>query len=167
MAEITKVYRQDMGARRLICKRYYNSDRVDGHFGAQWDKWHENGWFDVIKKQTAEGRAESFEDASAAIGFMREDESGKFEYSIGMFAPKGAAVPEGFQRLDFENGKIGVCWVYGNEGDVFMKEELCANRLKSEGYDIDDRFCFERYTSRFDAPDEKGNQILDVCYFLK
>ena len=168
MAEIIRAYRQDMGATRFIGKRYGDGDRVDGMFGALWGEWYENGWFGAIEEQLGASSEEAFEDAGAHIGLMREDESGGIEYWIGCFTPEGATVPEGYQYVDFARGDLGVCWVCGKESDVFMNEGACVERLAQEGFEISGEWCFERYACpRFTTPDDKGNVILDICFFMK
>jgi len=161
MAEIVKTYRQSVPATRFIGKRYLNSDRVDGMFGAHWGEWHSKGWFDVLEKQGA-GKG-AWEDADAQIGFMRT-KGGVFEYWIGMFAPAGAEAPEGFDCVDLPACDLGVCWVSGKMDDVFMQEEACAKRLAGEGFELLDDFCCERYTMRFNPPDDV---ILDICFPVK
>ena len=40
-------------------------------------------------------------------------------------------------------------------------------RLAKEGFEIKGEWCFERYCCpRFTTPDEKGNIILDICFYL-
>ena len=165
MANIAKVYRQSMGATRFIGKKYGDSDRVDGMFGAKWGEWFENGWFTAIENQWNE---KPFEDTEAHIGLMRENKEGKFEYWIGCFTPENTTVPEGYQYVDFPTGELGVCWIYGKENEVYMNEGASAKRLQKEGYKLADEWCFERYTCpRFTTPDENGNIILDVCFFIE
>ncbi|MBU0991466.1 MAG: hypothetical protein KJ737_03135 [Proteobacteria bacterium] len=75
--------------------------------------------------------------------------------------------------LDFPESELGVCWIYGKERNVYLKEEKCAEKLKEEGIEIlsDDKgaiWIVERYgCPRFTTPDDKGNIILDICYFVK
>jgi predicted transcriptional regulator YdeE len=164
MANIIKAYRQNMGATRFIGKKYGNSDRVNGMFGAKWGEWFENGWFSAIENLWNE---KTFEETEAQIGLMRENE-GKFEYWIGCFTPENSVVPEGYQYIDFPTGELGVCWVYGKEDEVFMNEGASAERLQNEGYKIANEWCFERYACpRFTTPDEHGKIILDVCFFIE
>ena len=159
MANITKVYKQPFDTARFIGKRYTNADRINGDFGAKWCEWFENGWFDVIKKPN------DFEDGDAQIGLMT-DKNGEFEYWIGVFTPEDSEVPEGFAHIDFPKNELGVCWVYGSEAEIFCQEGPCAEKMQKEGFDIKGEWCFERYTSRFCTPDEKGNVIIDICFFL-
>ena len=165
MAEIIKVYKQSAGAMRFIGKRYTDADRVNGMFGAKWDEWMKNGWLDTIR--AGAGSVEGIcADGDAPVGLMRVTE-GEFEYWIGLFAPQDAAVPDGFQYVDFPVGNIGVCWVYGKEPDIYMREGECWERLAKEGYEGANMWFFERYAARFNAPDDKGNIILDICFFVK
>jgi len=167
MAEITKVYKQNVGPMRFIGKKYGNEDRVDGSFGAKWGEWFENGWFEALEKQSGGQLKETYEDAEAYIGLMREKD-GVFDYWIGMFAPENAAVPEGFVHVDFPKGQLGICWVYGKEREIYAHEGACGERLEKEGYDVDTEWCFERYVCpRFTTPDEEGNVVLDICFYIK
>jgi len=71
-AEIIKVYKQDVPALRFIGEKYGDNDRVDGMFGKHWGDWYENGWFDIIEKQTDKNLKSIYEDADAHIGLMRK-----------------------------------------------------------------------------------------------
>lgn len=158
MAEIIKAYKESQGAKKFVGKQYFNSDRGAecGTFGPKWFEWFENNWFSLFE---SEKEVES-------IGLMRENEQGAFEYWIGVFMPSDFDVPDGFQSIDFPERELGVCWVYGKENEVFFHEEKCSDKLKEEGFNINPDWCFERYTCRYSSPDDKGNVILDVCFFL-
>jgi len=165
-AEIIKVYKQDVPALRFIGKKYGNNDRVDGMFGKYWGDWHQNGWFNVIEKQTNNPLKSIYEDGDAYIGLMR-GKDGEFEYWIGILMPEGTPAPDGFQYLDFPKGSLGVCWLYGKEDEVYCQEEKCEKELEKAGLSPAD-WCMERYCCpRFTTPDEKGNVILDICFYLK
>jgi len=168
MPEIIKVYKQSVGAMKFIGKKYSNDDRVNGSFGTKWGEWFGNGWFDVIENQFDGNLADVLEDGGSYIGLIREEHGGLFEYWIGIFVPEKTSVPDGFEFIDFPPGDLGVCWIYGKEEDVYMLEGECGERLKKEGFDLNINFCFERYVCpRFTTPDEKGNIILDICFYLK
>jgi len=168
MAEIIKAYRQKTGAMRFIGKKYADEDRVNGNFGSKWGEWHSNGWFETIERQIDGNIKEIYEDGDAYIGLMRGGHGEPFEYWIGIFMPDGTSVPDGFDCIDFPAGELGVCWIYGKEHEVFMLEGKCGERLEAEGFGVLTEWCFERYTCpRFTTPDEKGNIILDVCFFVK
>lgn len=173
MAEIIKTYKQSVKALRFIGKKYGNADRVNGGFGAKWDEWHHNGWFGLVEKQIDTHIREIYEDGDAYLGLMREKDGEPFEYWIGMFMPEGTPVPEGFAHVDFPESKLGVCWIYGKDSEVFFLEGECAEKLAAEGikYTLDDKgacWFFERYCCpRFTAPDEKGNIILDICFYVE
>ena len=104
---------------------------------------------------------------------MRDKHGEPFQYWIGMFAPMGAGVPEGFESVCFPKGYLGICWLYGNENELYMNEEKCWEKLKEEGMDgiLDESgacWFFERYACpRFTTPDEKGNVIHDIGFFVK
>jgi len=170
-AEIIKVYRQSVGPLRFIGKKYGDSDRVNGDFGEKVGQWYANGWFSILEKQGGGKLKETYEDGDAHIGLMRWKDGEPFEYWIGMFMPANTAVPEGFDHIDFPKSDLGVCWVYGKKVD--FQEEKCAVKLKEEGFEIvtDEKgvyWFFERYSSpRCNTPDEKGNFILDICFYIK
>lgn len=173
MPEIIKAYRQHVPALRFVGLCYGDADRVDGGFGAQWQEWFAKGRFDTIEKECGALR-EVYEDGDAYIGLMRWKEGEPFEYWIGAFFGAGAPVPEGYGSVDFPAADLGVCWVYGKEGEVYCVEEACAARLEQEGMRVLKEgiggawWFFERYTCpRFTTPDEKGNIILDVCHFVE
>jgi len=167
MTEITKVYRQTMGSAKFIGKRYTDEDRVDGMFGAKWGEWFQNGWFELLEKQAAGSMKDTYEDGDATVGLMR-DVDGAFEYWIGYFMPSGTPVPDGFASIDFPKSDLGICWVYGKEGEVYMQEGRCWERLKAEGFKTKGDWCFERYACpRFTTPDEKGNITLDIGFFVE
>ena len=169
MAEIIKTYKQSMEEARFIGKKYGDSDRVDGGFGAKWEEWFANGWFDAIDSVIDKNAGAICEDGDAPVGLQRWKDDEPFAYWIGKFTPANTAVPEGFQCKDFPKSTLGVCWVFGE--DVFFKEPECGQRLIQEGMDIlndENGACwfFERYApSRFNEKDEK--ETLDICYFIK
>ncbi|MDR2546381.1 MAG: GyrI-like domain-containing protein [Lachnospiraceae bacterium] len=169
MAEICKVYKQRVGNMRFIGKKYLNSDRVNGMFGAKWGEWFENGWFTLLEKHVDGSLKDTYEDGDATIGLMREENGfDSFEYWIGYFVPENTKVPEGFTYVDFPESELGVCWVYGKVHEVFGLEGMCRERLEKEGYEVTSNWCIERYSCpRFTTPDEKGNVIIDICFFVK
>jgi len=169
--EIVKVYKQDVPTLRFIGKKYGDNDRIDGGFGKYWGDWFQNGWFDVIVKER--NLKSMYEDGDAYIGLMRWKEGEPFQYWIGVFMPENTSVPDGYGYYDFPKSTLGVCWVKGNEGEVYMQEEKCANKLGEEGHEIikdkeDAYWFFERYgCPRFTTPDENGKIILDICHYIK
>jgi len=173
VAEITKVYSQTVPAMRFIGKKYTDNDRIDGNFSAKWDEWFKNDWFAVIEKCINTRLDEVYQDGDAYIGLMRWKKGEPFEYWIGIFTPENTQVPEGFEHVDFPKSKLGVCWVYGKDGDVYCKEDKCAEKLGEEGYKIipDEKgayWFFERYCCpRFTTPDEQGNIVLDICHYIE
>jgi len=172
MVEIIKTYRQSFGASRFIGKKYSDADRdLRGGFGEKWDEWLGNDRFEVIKNNIAENWGEIQEDGNAYIGLMRHKDGEPFQYWIGMFTSENTAVPEGFEHIDFPKSELGVCRVYGKESDVYCHD--CGEKLAENGFEViaDERgahWFFERYVEpRFTAPDEKGNVILDMCFYIK
>ncbi len=146
---------------------------MDGMFGAQWSEWLQKGWFDIIEKQIGNNPDDTCEDGGAYIGLMRDKCGEPFQYWIGMFVPITTNTPEGFDSVTFPQSDWGICWVYGKEPDVYMKEGKCREYLKQNGMEdaLDQegaRWFFERYACpRFTAPDEKGNIILDIGFFVQ
>ncbi len=171
--EIQKVYTQKIPAVRFIGKKYGDGDRTDGCFGAKWGEALSGGLFDKIA--AAAGKEEFFADSAAYIGLMRSREGDPFEYWIGMFTPAGTRVPEGFAYHDFHAGELGIGWVYGNDGngEIYFHEGEVAIKLGEEGFKIKNDECgacwfFERYQCpRYTVPDEKGNVILDIGFFIE
>jgi hypothetical protein len=172
-AEIIKMYRQDIPALRFIGKKYGEEDRVDEMYSKHWADWLQAGLFGVLEKQAGMDPKAIYADGDAYIGMMRLKKNEPFEYWIGMFMPEGTRVPDGFEHRDFPQASLGVCWVYGNEGEIFMQEDRCRRRLEAEGHTIaahsDGAFwLFERYCSpRFTEPDAQGNCVLDICWYVK
>ncbi len=167
MAEIVKVYKEKVPAMRFIGKKYDDF----GH----WGDWFANGWFDII--ENAMGGVDSirqlWKDGGAYVGLERRKDDEPFAYWIGMFAQPGIQVPGGFYFIDFPETFLGVCWIYGEEGATHGMTGACAQKLADEGIEIvPDQdgavWSFENCTCpRFTTPDEKGNVILDYCYFVK
>lgn len=171
MVKVIKTYRQQIPAIRFIGKKYQDKDRVNGTFSKHWGDWFTNGWFEVLEKNSS-SKAD-FEDSDAYIGLMRYKKGEPFEYWIGMFFSANTEVPTGFSFVDFDAASLGVSWLYGKEYEVYGKENLCAESCLQAGYKIvpDDKgayWFFERFgCPRFTTPDENGNIILDICYFIE
>lgn len=113
-----------------------------------------------------------FEDAGAYIGMMRYKNGDPFQYWIGIFAPEGVEVPDGYQYIDLPASKLGVCWIHGQEPDIYGKDNLVMEEFKKNNItpvtDAEGAFWFfERYACpRFTTPDEDGYVILDHCYYI-
>lgn len=169
MAEIKRVYRQSMPAMKLIGRCYAEEDKTDGTFGSIWGEWFENNLFEPLKL-TDQG-IEPFEDCDALIGLCRCKEGEPFQYWIGVFVPVDTVVPDGYDSVLLDAGDIAVCWVYGKEPDIYA--HCCIGRLKDEGFEWTEdlngvKWCFERYCCpRFTEPDNEGNVILDMCFYVK
>ena len=90
-----------------------------------------------------------------------------------MFTPAGTPVPEGFACVDFPAGTLGTAWICGPEGEVHGAIPACAAKLAEAGMeplrDADGGvWSFENgLCPRFTVPDEKGNVILDYCYYIR
>lgn len=170
MPEIIKTYRQSMPAVRFVGIRYHDSDRTDGGFGRQWDEWHDSDRFSILDKQIPDNW---FEDADSTIGLMRWKDAEPFEYWIGLFLPPDAAVPDGFESVDFPASDLGTVWLRGTDADLYGHEDKCAGSCMENGYEIipdgDKAFWFfERYSpERFVAQNENDEMVLDICHFIK
>lgn len=171
--EIIKVYAQDLPALRLIGKKYGDADRQNGGFGHLWHQFFVDGSMQAIENAVPFPIREIYEDGDAYLGFMRMKEGEPFEYWIGLFTPAGTAVPQGFASLDLPAARLGVCWLHGTTPEVFGKEHLCAEKLEEQGYTLAQEadgayLFFERYgCPRFTNPDEQGNLILDIGWYIK
>jgi hypothetical protein len=170
-AELIKVYKEQLPALRLIGKRYFDEDRINGSFANKWEEWFRNGWFEELENH---GPLEGTEDTYlGAMRMVANAEGHNFEYWICMFFPENSEVPEGYDFADIPQGNIAVGWIYGNEmnGEIYGDEplKLCLSKFKEEGWQLhDDPWYFERYSCpRFTTPDEKGNVILDYCVYIK
>lgn len=78
MAEIIKVFRENIPTMRFIGKKYDNF----GH----WGEWWQNGWFDLLE-QTMGGTDKIlaiWENGGGYIGVERRAEGEHFEYYIGV-----------------------------------------------------------------------------------
>ena len=74
MAEIIRVFKENIPTMRFIGKKYDNF----GH----WDEWWQNGWFDVLE-QTMGGTdkiCSIWENGGGYIGVERRAEGKPFEY---------------------------------------------------------------------------------------
>jgi hypothetical protein len=57
--------------------------------------------------------------------------------------------------------------VQGKEPTVYANETNCIVAIKNQGINIDTKVCIERYHNpRFTSPDEDGNVILDICFYV-
>ena len=117
MAEITKVYKQSVGAMRFIGKKYGDNDRVDGNFGAKWGEWFENSWFDTIEKQIAGSLKDVYEDGDAYIGLLRNKSGEPYQYWIGMFTPENTEDTGGYEVIDFPGGLYAVVNYADNDAE--------------------------------------------------
>ena len=174
MAEITKVYRQTLPAMRFIGKNYGNSKNTD--WGANWGDAFANDVFGKIEKASGGEAANHalFEDSNAYLGlYYRNAATGEHDAWVGMFAPVGTTVDEGLGYIDFAAQDIGVCWLYGKQGEVYQLVPQCADQLAAAGMVIKTDAhgpvgFFERdQCPRFTTPDDKGNVIVDYCYFVE
>jgi hypothetical protein len=166
--EITKVYKQDIPALRFIgIKRNIN----DG-----WDDMQGDVWTAFGKIEASLGRPLKtiYEDGEAYCSLYRCKKGETVEYYYaGIFTPEGSNVPEGLFYQDFDKSTLGVCWVYGKGNEIHGHGFECKETIEKNGHkilsDTDGAYWyFERDgCPRFTTPDEKGNVITDVCYYVK
>ena len=166
---IIKTYKQTIPATRFIGKNYGSGKHPN---------WGDAFGSDVFGQiETAAGGADKihalYEDADAYVGmYYRNAETGGHDGWVGMFAPIDTDVPEGLEYIDFPEQSLGVCWIYGKQSEVYNKVSQCPAELASAGMAIQSDEngyigFFERdQCPRFTSPDEKGNIILDYCYFV-
>ncbi len=167
MAEIIKVYREEIPALRFIGKKCPD-------FGGWWGEWFANGWFDEIEQTMGgeEAICSLWENGAGYIGLERRAEGQPFEYWIGMFAPPETDVPDGFACIDFPTLSLGTCWLYGQENKVHDTSG-CRVAIEAQGMvpwrdERGGEWSFENcLCPRFTTPDEKGNVILDYCFFIQ
>lgn len=167
MAEIIKVFKEDVPAMRFIGKKYPG-------FGGWWGEWFSQGWFDQIEKAMngADSIREIWENGGGYIGLERRSETEPFEYWLGMFTPAGTSVPDDFEYVDFPAVGLGICWLYGSENDVHNTSG-CFKAITDSGFELwkDETggvWSFENcLCPRFTTPDEHGNIIMDYCYYVK
>lgn len=166
MAEIIKVYRQSLPKMKFVGRCYSESDKENGTFGNKWKEWFSNDLFSPLK---IEG-GEPYEDCNAYCGLSRCRDGEPFQYWIGVFMPCDAAVPEGYEAVEFEASDIGVCWVKGKEPDIYFTccmEKLGENGMEWKADKNGVKWCYERYVCpRFTSPDKDGNVILDMCFYI-
>lgn len=166
MAEIIKVFREEIPAMRFMGKKY--------HDYSGWGEWFANGWFDTVENSMGgTGKIlEIWENGGAYVGLECRKDGELLEYWIGMFTPENTEVPEGFSYLDFPQADLGTCWIYGREEDVHGSIVKCRESLRSAGMEpgVDENGVERSFENclcpRFTTPDDKGNIILDYCYFL-
>lgn len=161
MWEITKVYREQLPAVRLIGRKYGKKDADDsGAFAGIWEQWFQEGLFAPLDALPLAGP-----EPGAYLGFMQL--TPELEYWIGVFCQEGTVPPDGYEALDIEPSDLGVCWIQGPEEEVYGREQACIDALRDAGMNPIIR-CMERYQCpRFTTPDDQGRVILDLCFFLE
>lgn len=169
MNQVIKVYKQEVPAMKFVGKKYVGND-VYSH----WGEWFANGWFDKIEESMGgvDNILDIWKDGGGYVGLEFRKEGELIEYWIGMFAPTDTDVPEGFEFVKFEEGNIGVCWNYGKEDEVHDVGNNWEYILKDGmEFKLDERGCVAQFENelcpRFTTPDEKGNVILDYCFYVQ
>ena len=166
MAEITKVFKEEVPAMRFIGKRYHD-------YGG-WGEWFANGWFDTIENSMGgtDQILAVWENGGAYVGLERRKNGELLEYWIGMFTPGNTEVPEGFEQIDLSKSSLGTCWIYGREDEVHGAVGNCWEAVRNAGMEIaaDDDGAVMSFENclchRFTMPVENGNVILVYCYFV-
>lgn len=158
---------------RFIGKNYGDSNGTD--WKANWGDAFECDVFGKVERASG-GEAQShllYKDNDAYLGLCyRSGKTGGYDAWVGMFAPAGTEADAKLGYIDFPRQNLGVCWIYGKEDEVHGLIPLCAEKLTAAGMTIksNEYGCighFERdQCPRFTSPDEKGNVILDYCYFV-
>ena len=170
MAELVKVYGQNIPAMRFIGRKYGEKDVMRGGYGHIWGEWFGKGLFVPLEKLYEAQRA-GIQDDDAYIGLMRHKPGEPFEYWIGMLFAADAHVPDGYDYVDFDESRLGVAWLKGVEAEIYAAEDVAVNGLDEAGYHpAADRngacWYMERYACpRFTSPDEQGDVTLDICVF--
>ena len=167
MVELKKVFKEEVPAMRFIGKKYAN-------FGPMWGEWFANGWFDCIEQSMGgtDSILKIWENGGGYVGLERRANGQPFEYWIGMFTPADTEIPDGFSHVDFPAINLGICWLYGTEREVH-NTKACKGALVDTGYQIwhdknGGEWSFENCVCpRYTTPDEKGNVIMDYCYFVE
>ena len=123
MAEITKVFKEEVPAMRFIGKRYHD-------YGG-WGEWFANGWFDTIENSMGgtDQILAVWENGGAYVGLERRKNGELLEYWIGMFTPGNTEVPEGFEQIDLSKSSLGTCWIYGREDEVHGAVGNCLSLI--------------------------------------
>ncbi|MFA5341120.1 MAG: hypothetical protein WC332_05000 [Clostridia bacterium] len=172
MAEIINIYMQQVPKLRFIGKKYLQDDRVNGTFHAKWAEWVNKGWFDILE-DNAVPHAE-YEDGCAYVGLVCGKNTDNPEYWIGMLVSQETPVPKGFDYIDYDYNKLGVCVIFGNKDEIYNnKEDIYVEKLKESGFNVIDckkgqRCFFERYGCPcYMVPDEDGNIVLDLCFYVE
>ena len=167
---IIKTFRQETPALRFIGKKYTEPlvDSVYDTILNNLNDWRFNYRFDAIAK-TDKDLKTLYEGANAYISLMRKKDGQFLEYWLGIFMPKEAAVPDGYEKIDFPQSALAVCSVYDKRNVVIHYDADCRKKLADDGLkrQEDENWFFQRFNWRtFFEEDEYGKRIVDYCYFL-
>lgn len=171
MAEIIKTYIQQVPALRFIGRKYTEEDKVNGSFHAKWSEWFNRGWFDILEDNLIPHK--EYEDGCAYVGLVCHKNTGTPEYWIGMLVSQESPVPKGFDYIDYKHNKLGVCVIFGNKDELYNDEDTYIEKLRETGFDVvecEEGPCcfFQRYGCPcFMVPDEDGNIVFDLCFYVK
>lgn len=127
MAEIMKVFREEVPAMRFIGRKY--------HDYSGWGEWFANGWFDVIENSMGgtDKILDVWENGGAYVGLECRKNGELLEYWIGMFTPENTEVPDSFSYLDFPKSSLGTCWLYGKEDNICTSAFSISTKVCKSG----------------------------------
>ncbi|MCL1813355.1 MAG: helix-turn-helix domain-containing protein [Treponema sp.] len=168
---IIKTYQQEMPALRFIGKKHFEpaNEFIFDKILAGFDKWRLNNTFDAIEKNTDKDLKKLYEGGNAYISLIRKINNELFEYWLGMFMPKGTAVPKGYEMMNFPKSRLGVCSVYDKRKTIIKYDSDCRKKLAEEGIQADAaaKWFFLRFNwHNFFEIDRYGKSILEYCYFF-
>ncbi len=164
---------QELPAMKFVGIRYSDKDRLDGDFVHLWREWNDSGRFDHLHELVTEEFRKEYRDADACIGMSKYYDDNTTIFWIGMFLDTWIKVPEGFDSMEFSPSKLGVCRVFGKEGNSYPTETMCEEYLRKEGYQIAcDETGASWYMTRYggyEATQEEFTDKItfDICKFVK
>lgn len=170
---IKKVYKQETPELRFIGKKYRELFKTFSYKKIldNLDNWCSNIRFEAIEKQLDKDIKTLFDGGDAYISLIRKNDDDSIEYWLGMFTPKGTAVPEGYEMIDFPKSTLGVCAVYGKRDAIINYDAECRKMLTEEKIYKEDEtnknwFIMRFNWHRFFEEDKFGKRILEYCYYL-
>lgn len=172
MVDLLQVYRQTFAPACFVGKKYGENDRKNGTFAHLWQGFFARGEEKPLLEIASNRKSATPED-NALIGLLRCEDGEETQYLIGMFLPADTVTPAGYMAIPFSAANIATCWLCGPPEEVFKQEMVCHQKLLDEGYrfakdEAGAMWFYERYVHpRFTEPDDEGNVVLDMCFFIK
>lgn len=158
-AEIVKVHIETLPTLRLIGKRCLCSPK---DFGAKWNEWLKEGWFEQIRKLGAVP-----ENGAVYLGATQPD---SWYYWIGLLFSPGTHAPEGFEYEEIPESDYAVFELFGKKtGELFGEEgiTLCMAEASKRGLVMKEKgWGIERYIQS-DIPNEKGNLLFEFLMAIE